>query len=143
MVGIWISSLTQPGFVPMSFTQRLFSRCARPLRFATCNGRSLSSNIKLKQLGIDSSTTSWTSPGTARDSKGSKSAAYEDGMMRCYTAHAEGRNGFRTWPQTTTVNMQLLKSISDRVAVITFWFGKQDVLICAVCIISSCNVRMV
>ena len=38
---------------PDALTQRLFSHCARPLRFATHNWHSLSSNIKLEQLVLD------------------------------------------------------------------------------------------
>ena len=53
MAVISISGLTQPGFVPKSLTQHLFSRCVRPLLFATHNCQSLSSNLKLEQLGLD------------------------------------------------------------------------------------------
>ena len=131
MAGISISALTRPGFVPMSLTHRLFSRCARPLRFATRNCHSLSSNIKLEQLGLDferykldflalQETRREADPRPTRMGQCGATLHTLRGGMAFIVGH-------RLQPY-----LQSSKSIRDRVAVVTFHFGKQDIPISAV-----------
>ena len=131
MAGSSISTLTRLGSVPMSSTQRLFSRCARPLHFATRNCRSLSSIIKLEQLDLDFD--SYKLDFLALQETRREADPRPKRLVQCSATLHTLRVGiaFVVGP-TLQLYLQSSKSISDRVAVVTFQFGKRDVPISAV-----------
>ena len=132
MAGVSISALTWPVLVPKSSTQRLFSRCAHPLLFATHNCQRLSSNFKLEQLGLDFEHYKLdilALQGKCRREADPWLTKMAQGGTIMHTLR--GGMAFVMGPRLLPY-LQSSKSISDRVAVVTFRFSKQDVPISAV-----------
>ena len=109
----------------MSSSNRLFSTAATPLRFATRNCQSIASNIKLEQLGLD-----FKSYGidflalqeTKRDIKQPTiKVPHTDSVL--YTL--KGGLGFVLGKRLQPY-LQTSCSVSDRVAIVSFRFGKPE-----------------
>ena len=109
----------------MSTSHRLFSCAAIPLRFATRNCRSLASKIKLEQLGLDvkSYSIDFLALQETRMVAGSHPIKVPHTHAMLYSLN--GGIGFVVGKRLLPY-LQTSRVISDRVAVVSFCFGKPD-----------------